>query len=31
MQALATEKASADELAEIRKLIESLEREGGAS
>jgi BlaI family transcriptional regulator, penicillinase repressor len=33
MQALATEKASAEELAEIRKLIENLEREreGGAS
>jgi BlaI family transcriptional regulator, penicillinase repressor len=29
MQALATKKASADELAEIRKLIESLERERG--
>jgi predicted transcriptional regulator len=31
MQALATKKASADELAEIRKLIENLERGGGAS
>jgi BlaI family transcriptional regulator, penicillinase repressor len=33
MQALATKKASADELAEIRKLIENLERErkGGDS
>ncbi len=29
MQALATEKASADELAEIRKLIEDLERKRG--
>ena len=29
MQVLATKKASADELAEIRKLIESLERERG--
>jgi len=29
MQALATKKASADELAEIRKLIENLERERG--
>jgi hypothetical protein len=33
MQALATQKASAEELAEIRKLIENLEREqdGGDS